>query len=460
MTSIRSIPPIARTSSSADRAPSPPPPAAALIMPACVITQSARINRAYQPRMSSTLSWIACPSPMPLLTATTSTPVVSAVRTGWRRICSRASSRSMRKRRGTSAAQARAIGGRITGVIATNDNSIAIPAGTAARGGSFSRITRTSIAVANAHSTSAAPTNRQGMPGEGGGGALASPSSGSTAAACRAGHHAAATATTIPISADSGMIAGWTTSPVKGAWSEREIPAAIGRAAARPAATPIAAPTAPSSADSMVIMRRICRPLAPRRRTSDNDRRRSVTFMSMALPTMNQLIATVRPVTKSSPRSAECMTSSAMPARPAGTSAMSVSGRTFPAASTNFFRSASGVRATRTRSTSPRAFDMSSSAPMSRTTPAPSPNHRSDVGTASPSTVIRRTPRRAKKRISSSTTLPRLRARFSSRTTSSIAVQARPDESSSIPMSTNRSASTPTAISRTRFSPTRSSVGR
>ena len=180
----------------------------------------------------------------------------------------------------------------------------------------------------------------------------------------------------------------------------------------------------------------------------------------MALPTMNQAIATVSPVTKSRPRFAEWSTSSAMPARPAGTSAASVAGSRLDTASSTAGREPSGAIATRTRSTSPKAFDISSSGWMSTTTPPPSANHLSDWLSAIPTTVIRRMLRRANMITSSPIRLSRPSASAASSTISSAASHGRPDVSESRPAVTSAAASTPTATSRTRFSPTRRSVGR
>jgi hypothetical protein len=282
----------------------------------------------------------------------------------------------------------------------------------------------------------------------------------STPAAARAGHQAAATATAVPTRMVAGTTSGWTASDAVGAWSACEMPADIGPAAARPAAAPTTAPIPPRIAASPITNHLTCRAVAPSTRASDSDRRRSVTFISIALPTMNQAMAIVRPVTKSSPRSAECMTSSAMPARPAGTSASSPDGSRPAVAASTFGRDASARRTTRTRSTSPSPDDISSSAPISTITPAPSANHLVDRLSAMPTTVSRRTPRRAKKMTSSPIPLPSAFASAASSTTSSAPPHARPAAIVSSPAAASDSASTPTAISRTRRSPTRRSVGR
>ena len=238
------------------------------------------------------------------------------------------------------------------------------------------------------------------------------------------------------------------------------MPAEIGPAAASPSAAPTIAPHVPRIAASYVTNRLIWRPVAPRRRRSEKLRRRSVIFMSIALPTRKNAIALVRPVTKSSPRSAECSTSSAMLERPAGTSASNASGSLAATRASASGRDARGSSTTRTRSTRPSERDMSARAAISTMTPAPSANHFIDSPFARPTTVSLATLRRAKKITSSPITLPSPAASPASSTTSSGPTQARPAVSSSRPVSTREAASTPTVISRTRFSPTRSSVGR
>ena len=329
--------------------------------PACVSTQSALSILPYQPSTSSTLSRIACPRPMPLLTATTSTPAVSAVRIGCRTICSTASVRSIRHPAGTKRPRNRTSGIIRNGVTLTNASSSAIPETTEARGGQMPTIISPSDTAATPISTAAATRRLRSDDFGGAAGAAERPSRRSSAVACRAGHHAAATATTTPSVTATGTSSGCTASPAAGVCSAREMPAEIGPAAARPTTAPAAAPTPPRIAASTVTSRRTCRPVAPSSRISDRPRRRSATFISIALPTMNQAMARVSAVTKSSPRLAEWRTSSAMLARPTGMSAESDSGSRLLTSASARARSASAVRATRTRSTSAVASDIDSS---------------------------------------------------------------------------------------------------
>ena len=149
-----------------------------------------------------------------------------------------------------------------------------------------------------------------------------------------------------------------------------------------------------------------------------------------------------------------------MAARPAGTSAASVGGSRFAMASSTAGREPPGAITTRTRSTSPKAFDIASSDWMPTTTPPPSANHLSDCVSAMPTTVILRMLRRANMITWSSIRFSSPSARAASSTISSASSQGLPAFSVSRPASTSAATSTPTATSRTRFSPTRRSVGR
>ena len=113
----------------------------------------------------------------------------------------------MRNRSGTAIAIARASGGMSTGVVATKASIIAIPAGTAARGGRRSVSTSAMITAATAQRPSASNRKLRETP-RGGGGALSRPASGSTRVASRAGHHAAAMAISVPSRIEQGITAG------------------------------------------------------------------------------------------------------------------------------------------------------------------------------------------------------------------------------------------------------------
>ena len=123
--------------------------------------------------------------------------------------------------------------------------------------------------------------------------------------ASREGHQAAPTVIRTATTTEIAAIDGFSGISASGAWSDRMIPAERGRAAIIPTPAPTTAPMRPSPAASTMISQRICVAVAPRSLIRARPRRRSVTFMSIALPTMNQAIATVSPVTKSRPRWAE-----------------------------------------------------------------------------------------------------------------------------------------------------------